>query len=58
MLIFSVFMFISCESTKQEERQLEINKSLLPGIESFLRLNPEYGTVINVKDMPETEIIK
>jgi len=51
-------MFISCESTKQEERQLEINKSLLPGIESFLRLNPEYGTVINVKDMPETEIIK
>ncbi|MFX0136504.1 MAG: hypothetical protein ACFFDN_22885 [Candidatus Hodarchaeota archaeon] len=52
MLIVSVFMFISCESTKQEEKQQEISSSLLPGIESFLKLHPEYGTVIRVKDMP------
>jgi hypothetical protein len=51
-LIFSVFIFISCEGTKQEEKQLEISSSLLPGIESFLKLHPEYGTVISVKDMP------
>lgn len=44
VIISIISIMISCAKTEQE---------LLPGIESFFNQHPDYGTVLNTKDLPD-----